>query len=81
MIPNNLRFYTFGVSLQVKVWKRFGDDDFQQKYNGELKDGKPDALGIASHPVGTKYIGEWKNGKADSHQGIFTLPNGGKYVG
>ena len=81
MIPNKLRFYTFGVSLQVRYGKYLGDGDFQQKYNRELKEGKPDGLGIASHPVGTKYIGEWKNGKADGHQGIFTLPNGGKYVG
>ena len=29
---------------------------------------------------GSKYIGEWKNGKMDG-QGTFTFPSGNKYVG
>ena len=32
------------------------------------------------YPNGSKYIGEWKNGKMDG-QGTFNFPSGNKYVG
>ena len=29
-----------------KVWKSFGDDETQQKYKGEIKEEKPEGLGV-----------------------------------
>jgi len=58
------------------VWKTFGDDNTHPKYVGEIKNGKPDGLGILYNSSlnwdgsfefyiykGTKFIGSWKNGK------------------
>ena len=45
------------------IWKTFGDVDFHQKYNGEIKNGKPNGYGILYFIDGKKMIGEWKNGK------------------
>jgi hypothetical protein len=44
------------------VWKSFGDEEIQQKYKGEIKDGKPDGLGIRLFLDGTKYLGQWRMG-------------------
>ena len=52
-------------------WVEFGDKDTQPKYQGQVKDGKPNGLGILIYPnliippylSGTKYIGSWKNGE------------------
>jgi len=63
-----------------KVWKKFGDDETQQKYNGEIKYGKPHGLGITIFLNGTKYIGEWKNGEMHG-QGEKIFPDGAKLSG
>ena len=46
-------------------WKSFGDADIQAKYNGEIKDGKPDGFGNLFYPTtrGKKVTGEWKDGE------------------
>ena len=31
-------------------WKSFGDAEIQAKYNGEIKDGKPDGFGNLYYP-------------------------------
>ena len=43
-----------------KLWKSFGDDETQQKYKGEIKDGKPDGFGILLFLDGMKYLGQVK---------------------
>ena len=60
-------------------WIGFGDKDTQPKYQGQVKDGKPDGLGILTFTDGWKYVGEWKDGIYNG-QGTRTYP-WGKYVG
>jgi len=50
--------YLWEIS-EEKVWKSFGDAETQQKYKGEIKDGKPDGLGIRLFLDGTKYMGQF----------------------
>ena len=45
-----------------EVWKSIGDDDTQLKYNGEIKYGKLDGVGVMKHPVIGEYVGEFKDG-------------------
>ena len=45
------------------VWKGFGDKDTQPKYQGQVKDGKPNGLGVIIYTNGSKYVGGWENGK------------------
>ena len=63
---------------QNKIWKRFGDKETQQKYNGEIKYGKPHGLGITIFLNGTKYMGEWKNGEKHG-QGKLIFSDGTKF--
>jgi len=45
-------------------WKTFGNEKVQPKYEGEIKNGKMDGLGVLIYPYGEKsVVGEWKNGK------------------
>jgi len=62
------------------VWKGFGDKDTNPVYKGEVKNGKPDGLGLMIYPFGKKYVGEWKDGKYHD-KGTETFDSGGKYVG
>ena len=59
-----------GVLFQYKissgfVWKTFGKDKVQPKYEGEVSAGIPEGFGILSYPFtdGKSVVGEWKNGK------------------
>ena len=66
-------------------WVEFGDKETQPKYQGQVKDGKPNGLGVIIYPDGiwkggNKYVGEWKDGK-EHGQGTYTFPNGLKFVG
>jgi len=45
------------------VWKGFGDKETHPIYQGQVKDGKPDGLGIIIYPDGNKYVGGWKDGE------------------
>ena len=46
------------------VLKSFGDGKVQPKYEGEIKNGIMDGLGVLTYPYGEKsVVGEWKNGK------------------
>ena len=65
---------------KIVVWKTFGDDDVNKKYEGEIKNGKPNGLGILTSPYGDKHVGGWKIGKRHG-QGTLTVPDLGKYVG
>jgi len=59
-----------GVLYQYKissgfVWKTFGKDKVQPKYEGEVSAGIPEGFGILSYPFtdGKSVVGEWKDGK------------------
>ena len=45
------------------VWKGFGDKDIHPKYKGDVVSSKPNGLGILTYPWGTKYVGQWKDGR------------------
>ena len=49
------------------------------KYEGDIRNGKPNGQGIKTYPDGGKYVGEWKDGIPI--QGTMIHPNGDKYVG
>jgi hypothetical protein len=79
--------YGWGVNPDYK-WMGFGDKDTHPKYQGQVKDGKPNGLGILIFPNGTKYVGSWVNGKRDGqgtqtypNEGTKTYPTGSKYLG
>jgi len=61
-------------------WIGFGDKDTQPKYQGQVKDGKPNGLGVIFEPNGSKYVGSWENGKWNG-QGTYTWKDGSKFVG
>ena len=71
--------YLWEISDQ-KVWKNFGDDETQHRYKGEIKDGKPDGLGIRLFLDGTKYMGQWMHGQQHG-QGTLTFADGSKLTG
>ena len=72
--------YRWGESGDYK-WMGFGDKETHPKYQGQVKNGKPNGLGFIIYPDGGKYVGSWKNGKMNG-EGIFTYNIlGSKYVG
>ena len=62
-------------------WMGFGDKETQPKYQGQVKDGKPNGLGVIIYLTGWKYVGEWKNGKENGKGTITFFHNGSKYEG
>ena len=52
------------------VWKRFGDKETQDQYEGDVKKGKPHGLGIMKYVDGSKYVGEWKKGWMGNHYNV-----------
>ena len=70
VIGNNHKgetLYRWGVYPDYK-WMGFGDKDTHPVYQGQVKNGKPNGLGVIIYPDGiwkggNKYVGEWKNGK------------------
>ncbi len=71
--------YKWGEYPDYK-WMGFGDKDTQPKYQGQVKEGKPNGLGIIIYPDGSQYVGGWENGLFNG-QGIYSKSNGTKYVG
>ena len=67
-------------------WKTFGNVNVNTKYTGEIKNGKPDGVGISFHPPEggesrrLKYTGEFKDGRWDGY-GTINYPDGHKFVG
>ena len=53
------------------VWKGFGDKETHPKYTGDVKNGKPNGVGVLINIDGSKYVGEWKNGERNGF-GKFT---------
>ena len=96
VIGNNHKgetLYRWGEYPDYK-WMGFGDKDTHPVYQGQVKNGKPNGLGVIIYPDGilkggNKYVGEWKDGK-EHGQGTLTTPvedsrnfihHGRKYVG
>ena len=44
-------------------WMEFGNKETQPKYQGQVKDGKPNGLGVLISTNGWKYCGSWNNGE------------------
>ena len=70
--------YGWGEKPDYK-WMGFGDKETHPKYQGQVKDGKPNGLGILIFLSGTKYVGSWENG--EELEGTLTSSSGTKYVG
>jgi hypothetical protein len=74
------------------VWKGFGNKETHSVYKVDVKNGKPNGVGIFIYSFGGKYEGNWgwfkipndgrkyigehKGGKRDG-QGTYTFPEGG----
>ena len=76
--------YRWGNTLPY-VWKGVGDKETHPVYKGQVKDGKPNGLGIMTYQYQVsktriKYVGEWKDGKKHG-QGTETWSSGWKYFG
>ena len=78
--------WVFGEDRDYK-WMGSGDKDTHPKYQGQVKDGKPNGLGVIFYPEGSKYegeskyVGSWKDGKPHG-KGKMIFPwgvNGGSY--
>ena len=54
--------YVLGVYPDWE-WVEFGNKETQPKYQGQVKDGKPNGLGVLTSTNGWKYLGSWKNGE------------------
>jgi len=61
-------------------WIKFGDEETQVKFEGEIVDGVPNGEGTENFPNGQKYFGEFKDGLPNG-QGMKTFPDGKKYFG
>ena len=72
--------YRWGECCNDFVWKGFGDEETHPKYEGDIKDGKPNGFGILIITSGIKYVGEWKDGK-ENGQGTETWSDGNIYEG
>ena len=74
--------YGWGKCCDYK-WMGFGEKDTQPKYQGQVKDGKPNGLGSLTYPDGSKYVGEWKDDKYHGQGTWFGKGEwkGQKYVG
>ena len=43
-------------------WEESGDKKTQSTYQGQVKDGEPNGLGVLISTNGWKYFGSWRNG-------------------
>jgi hypothetical protein len=61
-------------------WFVDGDENIDEKYEGEIKNGKPNGYGSSTFPNGTKYVGKFQHGKKHG-QGTLSMTDGREYVG
>ena len=71
--------YQYETSTGIE-WRTFGDYKIQPKYNGEIKDFKPNGQGIITYTDGREYVGEWSGGTWNG-QGKYTFKDGFGYEG
>ena len=45
------------------VWKSVGSEKLQPKFEGQVKNGIPNGQGTVTSSDGSKYVGEYKDGK------------------
>ena len=64
VLGENLKDGTLYVLGEFPRWKwvESGNKRNLPKYQGEIKNGKPNGLGILTSNNGWKYYGSWKNG-------------------
>ncbi len=55
--------YMWGECCEDYKWMGFGDKETHPKYQGQVKDGKPNGLGFLISTNGWKYFGSWENGE------------------
>jgi len=82
VIGNNHKgetLYRWGEYPDFK-WMGFGDKDTHPVYKGQVKNGKPNGLGVSIFPSGGKYVGSWKNGMRNE-KGTYTNQSGDIHVG
>ena len=72
--------YGWGGKYPDYKWMEFGERNTHPKYQGQVKEGKPNGLGSLTYPDGSNYVGEYKDGKLNG-QGTSTWSDGRKYVG
>ena len=65
VIGNSHKGETLYVLGEYPDWKwlEFGEKETQSKYQGQVKDEKPNGLGVLISTNGWKYFGIWKNGE------------------
>ena len=65
VIGNKQKGKTLYVLGEYPEWKwvEFGNKNSQPEYQGQVKDGKPNGLGVLISTNGWKYFGSWKNGE------------------
>jgi len=62
-------------------WSKYGNKKRNVKYEGEIKNGRPNGMGTLTYPIGgKKYVGEFKDGKYHG-QGTLTNAYGRKKAG
>jgi len=68
--------------LKVLVGEFFDGKNIEPVvYKEEIKNREPIVQRTLNYTDGSKYVGEYKNGKIWNGQGTYTLPDGSKYVG
>ena len=55
--------YGWITSSSTLEWKTFGEKGTHPIYKGDVENGKPNGLGVITFPDGSKFVGEWKEGK------------------
>jgi len=65
VIGNKQKEETLYVLGEYPDWKwvESGEKETQPEYQGQVKDGKPNGLGVLISTNGWKYLGSWKNGE------------------
>ena len=68
------------ISNHRRRQKKEGDEDTEPEYQGQVKDGKPNGMGVLTFIDGREYAGRWKNGMMNGI-GTETSTDGRKFEG
>ena len=84
-IGTGILYYSYDKdSDPVWDWRKEGNEEKNIKYKGEIVNGRPNGKGSRNYikylTKGSKYIGDWKDGKQHG-QGTFIYSDGKKYTG
>ncbi len=65
----------------TQVWRYLEDGDWKEnKYTGDLKDGRFHGRGVYVSASGARYEGDWKDGKRTG-RGVYVTATGDRYEG